>query len=126
MGDVSIIYTYTTIFSIDISNKYTCATLLIFILVQYLQIAYTIVIMEEVRSVGNGTGKASTRAKNKYNAKTYDRVNLVLKKDTSPTKDQVQAAADAVGESLNSYIVGAISQRMQRDDVSSGEGGDNA
>lgn len=63
----------------------------------------------------NGTGKASTRAKNKYNAKTYDRVNLVLKKDTSPTKDQVQAAADAVGESLNSYIVGAISQRMQRD-----------
>ena len=40
-------------------------------------------------------GKAQTRAQNKYIAKAYDRVNLVLKKDTSPTKDEVQAAADA-------------------------------
>ena len=60
-------------------------------------------------------GTARTRANNKWNAKTYDRVNLVLKKDASPTKDEVQAAADAEGVSLNAYIVDAISQKMQRE-----------
>ena len=60
-------------------------------------------------------GKAQTRAQNKYIAKAYDRVNLVLKKDTSPTKDEVQAAADAVGVSLNAYIVAAISQQLNKD-----------
>lgn len=52
---------------------------------------------------------------NKYIAKAYDRVNLVLKKDTSPTKDEVQAAADAEGVSLNAYIVAAISQQLNQD-----------
>lgn len=52
---------------------------------------------------------------NKYIAKKYDRVNLVLKKDASPTKEEVQAAADAAGESLNGYIVGAVKQRMERE-----------
>ena len=45
-------------------------------------------------------GTARTKANNKWNAKAYDRVNLVLKKETSPTKDEVQAAADAKGERL--------------------------
>ena len=60
-------------------------------------------------------GKAQTRAQNKYIAKAYDRVNLVLKKDTSPTKDEEQAAADAEGVSLNAYIVAAISQQLNKD-----------
>lgn len=59
--------------------------------------------------------KAGQRAVNKYIAKNYDRVNLVFKKDTSPTKEEVQAAADVAGESLNGYIVGAVKQRMERD-----------
>ena len=54
-------------------------------------------------------GTARTKANNKWNAKAYDRVNLVLKKDTSPTKDEVQAAADAEGVSRKAYIVAAIS-----------------
>lgn len=41
--------------------------------------------------------KAGQRAVNKYIAKNYDRVNLVFKKDASPTKEEVQAAADAAG-----------------------------
>ena len=61
------------------------------------------------------TTKASQKAVNKYIAKAYDRVNLVLKKDTSPTKDEVQAAADAEGVSLNAYIVAAISQQLNKD-----------
>lgn len=61
------------------------------------------------------TTKAGQKAVNKYIAKAYDRVNLVLKKDTSPTKDEVQAAADAEGMSLNAYIVAAISQQLSKD-----------
>ena len=61
------------------------------------------------------TTKAGQKAVNKYIAKAHDRVNLVLKKDTSPTKDEVQAAADAEGVSLNAYIVAAISQQLNKD-----------
>ena len=61
------------------------------------------------------TTKAGQKAVNKYIAKAYDRVNLVLKKDTSPTKDEVQAAAEAEGVSLNAYIVAAISQQLNKD-----------
>ncbi len=61
------------------------------------------------------TTKAGQKAVNKYIAKAYDRVNLVLKKDTSPTKDEVQAAADAEGVSLNAYIVAPISQQLNKD-----------
>ena len=57
-------------------------------------------------------GKTSAASHNKYIAKAYDRVNLVLRKDTSPTKEEVQAAADAAGESLNAFIVGAIKKRL--------------
>lgn len=59
--------------------------------------------------------KAGQKAVNKYIAKNYDRFNLVFKKDVSPTKEEVQAAADAAGESLNRYIVGAVKQRMETD-----------
>ena len=61
------------------------------------------------------TTKAGQKAVNKYIAKAYDRVNLVLKKDTSPTKEEVQAAADAEGVSLNSYIVAAFSHQLNKD-----------
>ena len=61
------------------------------------------------------TTKAGQKAVIKYIAKAYDRVHLVLKKDTSPTKDEVQAAADAEGVSLNAYIVAAISQQLNKD-----------
>lgn len=72
-------------------------------------------IIELLKKGGASLGTARTRANNKWNAKAYDRVNLVFKKDTSPTKEEVQAAADAAGESLNGYIVGAVKQRMERE-----------
>ena len=61
------------------------------------------------------TTKAGQKAVNKYIAKAYDRVNLVLKKDASPTKDEIQAAADAQGVRLNAYIVAAISQQLNQE-----------
>lgn len=60
-------------------------------------------------------GRASAASKNKYNAKVYDRVALVLRKGTQTDKAYVQAAADAAGESLNGYITKAIAQRMERE-----------
>ena len=57
-------------------------------------------------------GKTSAASHNKYMAKAYDRVNLILRKDAPQNKAAVQAAA---GESLNAYIVGAVAQRMDRD-----------
>ena len=48
-------------------------------------------------------GKTSAASKNKYMAKAYDRVNLILRKDAPQNKAAVQAAADTAGESLNAY-----------------------
>ena len=60
-------------------------------------------------------GKTSAASHNKYIAKAYDRVNLILRKDAPQNKAAVQAAADAAGESRNAYIVGAVAQRMDRE-----------
>lgn len=60
-------------------------------------------------------GSARTRAQNKYIGKAYDRVSLVLRKDSPQSKAATQAAADAAGESLNAYITKAIANRMEHD-----------
>ncbi|MEB3103102.1 transcriptional regulator [Ferviditalea candida] len=57
-------------------------------------------------------GTSATRAKNKYQAKNYDRVQFLVPKGR---KDVYKAAAAAVGESLNEYIVKAIEERMERE-----------
>ncbi len=57
----------------------------------------------------NQQGKASTRAKNKYKAKAYDRIELVVPKGQ---KAAIQAAADQAGESINAYVGKAVQARM--------------
>ena len=57
-------------------------------------------------------GTAQTRAKNKYNAKAYDRIALQVKKGR---KDIVKTHAESKGESLNGFINRAIDETMQRD-----------
>lgn len=54
-------------------------------------------------------GKAQTRASNKYIAKAYDRVPLVIPKGR---KADLQAAAERTGESVNSYVIKAVLSRM--------------
>lgn len=54
-------------------------------------------------------GKASTRAKNKYNAENYDSLRIVIPKGQKAT---VQAAAEQEGESINSYTNKALLARM--------------
>lgn len=57
-------------------------------------------------------GKTSAAAKNRYNAKSYDRINLMVKKGE---KDRIKAHAEANGESLNEFIKRAISEQIIRD-----------
>ena len=54
-----------------------------------------------VRLGGELMGKASTRAKNKYNRKAYDRINIMV-----PRGDRavIQAVARMNGMSVNEYI----------------------
>ena len=59
-------------------------------------------------------GTAQTRAKNKYNAKAYDRIALQVKKGR---KDIVKAHADKQGESLNGFINRAIDETIERDNT---------
>ena len=56
-------------------------------------------------------GKTSTTSRNKYNAKAYDRINFVVKKGR---KEEIQKAADAMGESLNKFISPAVDERMEK------------
>ncbi|MEG1367398.1 MAG: hypothetical protein RSC96_09315 [Oscillospiraceae bacterium] len=57
-------------------------------------------------------GKASTKAQNKYIAKTYDRINLTVPKGK---KDIIQAHAETQSESVNGFINRAIDQAMEGD-----------
>ena len=58
------------------------------------------------------SGKTSNESKAKYNAKAYDRINYVVKKGR---KEEIQAAANAAGVSLNKYIDTAVGEKMERD-----------
>ena len=60
------------------------------------------------------TALRTTTNKNKYNAKTYDGTYIRLKKDGSDgyTMDEVKAAAEAEGKSVNAFVVEAIREKM--------------
>jgi len=62
-------------------------------------------------------GSAATRAKNKWQAANCDRINLVTPKGK---KAAIKAAADAQGESLNGYIIQAVDERLERQNVKGG------
>lgn len=57
-------------------------------------------------------GKASTRAKNKYNAENYERISLVVPKGK---KEQIKAHAENQGESLNGFVNRAIDEAIDRE-----------
>ena len=50
-----------------------------------------------------------TAYKNDFARAAYDRISVIIPKGE---REQIKSAADAAGESLNSYIVGAIRDRM--------------
>ena len=56
--------------------------------------------------------EAQKRATMKYKEKTYDRLELQLKKGT---KEKYRAQAEAHGKSLNAYIIGLVEADIQKD-----------
>jgi uncharacterized protein (DUF1778 family) len=56
--------------------------------------------------------KTSSAVKNRYNAKTYDRIELVVKKGE---KDVIKAYAESNGETVNGFINRIISEAMGND-----------
>ncbi len=71
--------------------------------------------MEEnkVDTRNNGKATAATRAKNKYKAKTYDRMELALPKGMkAQIVEQVQQGK---AKSNNAYVIAAIIEKMERE-----------
>lgn len=54
----------------------------------------------------------SAAVKNKYNAKAYDRIALVVKKGD---KDLIKSRADELGVSVNAYITSLIEKDIGGD-----------
>ena len=55
--------------------------------------------------------KAHQKASNKYQAKAYDRMNLLVKKGE---RDKIKAYAESKGLSLNAYVTGLIYKDMEK------------
>lgn len=59
--------------------------------------------------MGELIGKATTKAKNKYNTKAYDRFHVSVKKGI---KEIIESAAKKEGKSLNGYVVEAVDKQL--------------
>lgn len=59
--------------------------------------------------------KAQIKSTTKYERNNYDKVTLRLRRDADLTRDKLQEAADAAGESLNAYIMEAVRRRIESD-----------
>lgn len=59
-------------------------------------------------------GSSATKAKNKYNQKTYDRFILNLPKGE---KERYKDIAEKADMSLSTYIIQAIEEKIKRDNV---------
>lgn len=60
-------------------------------------------------------GKVSGEVRQRYEAKVYDKVLLRLRKDGDTSKELLQIAASAAGQSLQGYILQAVRERMERE-----------
>ena len=54
---------------------------------------------------------SSTKAKRRYNEKTYDRLTMNIKKGR---KDELKTIATQQGQSLNAFILSAINEKIER------------
>lgn len=58
--------------------------------------------------------EAQKRAKQKYEAKAYEKILVRIRADGDLTREQISRAAEAEGETVNAYILGAVRERMDR------------
>ena len=59
--------------------------------------------------------KTSSQVKDRYNAKAYDEIKVRVPKGK---KDEIKAAAELEGKSVNAYIVEAIIEKIRGTDNS--------
>ena len=59
--------------------------------------------------------KAHIRATIKYETKSYDKLCIRIRKDADITREDIQAAADLEGESVNAYVMEAVRRRIESD-----------
>ena len=58
------------------------------------------------------TTEAQRRAAAKWQAENTEKITLKLYRSRDPSKAQIQAAAEAAGQSVNAWIVDAIKQAL--------------
>ena len=59
------------------------------------------------------TSESQKRAKNKYTKKTYNTITIRSRKDDAGFQlEAIKAAAEASGESVNTFIINAVKARM--------------
>lgn len=56
--------------------------------------------------------EARKEGNRRWDAANLDRVSIAMPKGK---KDEIKAAASAVGESMNQYIITAVDERMERE-----------
>ena len=57
-------------------------------------------------------GTSATRAKRKYNAKTYERLEITVK---AGEKEKIKQRAGKIGKSINAYITDLIYKDMEKE-----------
>ena len=57
-------------------------------------------------------GTSATRAKNRYNVKMYERLNIVIK---TGEKEKIKQRAEKIGKSVNAYITDLIYEDMKKE-----------
>lgn len=61
--------------------------------------------------------KAHIAATNRYNAKTYDRILLKIRKDAEINSEFLREHVAARGESLNGFLLRAVKETIERDNA---------
>lgn len=57
---------------------------------------------------------AQVKAQSKWESKAYDKILLRIRKDGDFTRQDIQAAADQDGKSINQFILDAVKEKMQK------------
>lgn len=61
--------------------------------------------------------EAHMAATNRFNKKAYDNLQLRVRKDADFCGDVIRAHAEAMGESVNAFLLRAVMETMQRDNA---------
>lgn len=59
--------------------------------------------------------EAKRRANARYSKKTYERIAFDVRRDAEINGDYIRTHAEAMGESMNSFIKRAVAETIERD-----------